>query len=227
MAMLWFNLVGALAVYALQRLQQWLPLNPQDMAAVSPDSAFNTATSFATNTNWQGYGGEIDDELSHADARARRAELRLRGDRDGGARRADPRFRAQGSRRHRQFLDRSRPLDGLHPAAAVDRPFAGAGEPGRAADVRQVRDGDARPAGDLRQPEDRARRPAARRTKRAIRSPRRRRRPSRRFRSARPRRRSRSSSSAPTAAVSSTSIPRTRSRTRRRCRTFWKCCRSC
>jgi len=58
LAMLWFNLLGALAVYALQRLQMFLPLNPQAMAAVSPDSAFNTATSFATNTNWQGYGGE-------------------------------------------------------------------------------------------------------------------------------------------------------------------------
>ena len=58
LAMLWFNLLGALAVYALQRLQVFLPLNPQGMAAVSPDSAFNTATSFATNTNWQGYGGE-------------------------------------------------------------------------------------------------------------------------------------------------------------------------
>ena len=58
LAMLWFNLLGALVVYALQRLQQWLPLNPQDMAAVSPDSSFNTATSFVTNTNWQGYGGE-------------------------------------------------------------------------------------------------------------------------------------------------------------------------
>jgi K+-transporting ATPase ATPase A chain len=58
LAMLWFNLLGALAVYALQRVQMFLPLNPQAMAAVSPDSAFNTATSFATNTNWQGYGGE-------------------------------------------------------------------------------------------------------------------------------------------------------------------------
>jgi K+-transporting ATPase ATPase A chain len=58
MAMLWFNLIGALVVYALQRAQQWLPLNPQDLAAVGPDSSFNTATSFATNTNWQGYGGE-------------------------------------------------------------------------------------------------------------------------------------------------------------------------
>ena len=57
-AMLWFNLLGALVVYALQRLQQFLPLNPQQLAAVSPDSSFNTATSFATNTNWQGYAGE-------------------------------------------------------------------------------------------------------------------------------------------------------------------------
>jgi len=58
LAMLWFNLVGALVVYAIQRVQQWLPLNPQQLAAVSPDSSFNTATSFITNTNWQGYGGE-------------------------------------------------------------------------------------------------------------------------------------------------------------------------
>src|ERR1700720_4295821 len=58
LAMLWFNLLGALIVYPIQRAQQWLPLNPQAMAAVSPDSAFNTATSFITNTNWQGYGGE-------------------------------------------------------------------------------------------------------------------------------------------------------------------------
>jgi K+-transporting ATPase ATPase A chain len=58
LAMLWFNLVGALVVYAVQRLQLWLPLNPQQLAAVSPDSSFNTATSFITNTNWQGYGGE-------------------------------------------------------------------------------------------------------------------------------------------------------------------------
>ena len=45
-------------VYGLQRTQEWLPLNPQQFANVSPDSSFNTAVSFATNTNWQGYGGE-------------------------------------------------------------------------------------------------------------------------------------------------------------------------
>ena len=57
-AMLVFNFAGLLVVYVLQRLQGWLPLNPQGFAAVSADSAFNTAASFATNTNWQGYGGE-------------------------------------------------------------------------------------------------------------------------------------------------------------------------
>jgi K+-transporting ATPase ATPase A chain len=57
-AALIFNLVGALVVYALQRLQGVLPLNPQAFGAVSPDSSFNTAVSFATNTNWQGYVGE-------------------------------------------------------------------------------------------------------------------------------------------------------------------------
>jgi len=56
--MLLFNLVGLLAVYLLQRVQGVLPLNPQGLGAVSPDSSFNTAVSFATNTNWQGYGGE-------------------------------------------------------------------------------------------------------------------------------------------------------------------------
>jgi K+-transporting ATPase ATPase A chain len=57
-ALLLFNFLGFVAVYALQRLQALLPLNPQGIGAISPDSAFNTAVSFATNTNWQGYGGE-------------------------------------------------------------------------------------------------------------------------------------------------------------------------
>lgn len=58
MAVLVFNMAGLLVVYGLQRLQQWLPLNPQHLAAVSADSSFNTAVSFVTNTDWQGYGGE-------------------------------------------------------------------------------------------------------------------------------------------------------------------------
>ena len=56
--LLLFTLFGAFAVYALQRLQLWLPLNPQQMANVTADSSFNTAVSFISNTNWQGYAGE-------------------------------------------------------------------------------------------------------------------------------------------------------------------------
>ncbi|MFX8696383.1 potassium-transporting ATPase subunit KdpA, partial [Acinetobacter baumannii] len=50
--------MGAFVVYGLQRVQHLLPFNPQGMAAVTADSSFNTAVSFVTNTNWQGYGGE-------------------------------------------------------------------------------------------------------------------------------------------------------------------------
>jgi potassium-transporting ATPase potassium-binding subunit len=61
-AMLLFNMIGLVAVYAIQRTQHVLPmqslLNPAGLGAVTPDSSFNTAISFATNTNWQGYGGE-------------------------------------------------------------------------------------------------------------------------------------------------------------------------
>ncbi len=57
-ALLLFNVLGALFVYGLQRLQFWLPFNPQHLTGVRPDSSFNTAVSFVTNTNWQGYSGE-------------------------------------------------------------------------------------------------------------------------------------------------------------------------
>ncbi len=57
-AVMLFNILGLLVVYGLQRLQAFLPLNPEGLAAVSPDSSWNTAVSFVTNTNWQGYSGE-------------------------------------------------------------------------------------------------------------------------------------------------------------------------
>lgn len=56
--MLLFNGIGLIVVYAIQRSQGLLPLNPQGLAGPSPDLSFNTAVSFATNTNWQSYGGE-------------------------------------------------------------------------------------------------------------------------------------------------------------------------
>ena len=58
-ALLLFNLCGWVAVYGLQRLQSFLPFNPQGLSAVEERSAFNTAVSFVTNTNWQGYYPEI------------------------------------------------------------------------------------------------------------------------------------------------------------------------
>ena len=58
LAVLVFNVLGLLVVYGLQRFQDVLPFNPQALPAISPDSAFNTAVSFATNTNWQGYSSE-------------------------------------------------------------------------------------------------------------------------------------------------------------------------
>jgi potassium-transporting ATPase potassium-binding subunit len=58
MALLWFHLIGIVVLYALLRLQNLLPLNPQQMDGMTPDLAMNTAVSFATNTSWQSYGGE-------------------------------------------------------------------------------------------------------------------------------------------------------------------------
>ena len=58
LAILLFNVLGVLALYALQRLQLWLPLNPQAFGNVSPDSSLNTAVAFVSNTDWQGYSGE-------------------------------------------------------------------------------------------------------------------------------------------------------------------------
>jgi K+-transporting ATPase ATPase A chain len=58
LAMLWLNIGGFVIVYLLQRVQAWLPLNPQSFGNASADLSFNTAVSFITNTNWQSYGGE-------------------------------------------------------------------------------------------------------------------------------------------------------------------------
>ena len=63
MAMVVFSIAGFVSLYALQRLQNFLPLNPQGFDAVPPDLAFNTSISFITNTNWQNYGGETT--MSH------------------------------------------------------------------------------------------------------------------------------------------------------------------
>ena len=71
LAMLVFSVAGFVTLYALQRLQNHLPLNPQGFDAVPPDLAFNTSISFITNTNWQNYGGETTMSL-YANARPHR-----------------------------------------------------------------------------------------------------------------------------------------------------------
>ncbi|PLP58452.1 potassium-transporting ATPase subunit KdpA [Mesorhizobium loti] len=62
-SMIAFSIAGLVLLYAIQRLQAYLPYNPQGFAGVAPDLAFNTAASFVTNTNWQSYGGETT--MSH------------------------------------------------------------------------------------------------------------------------------------------------------------------
>ena len=80
-------------MYALQRLQNVLPFNPQDQSAVSPDLAFNTSVSFVTNTNWQSYVPETTMSYLTQMAGAHGAQLRLGGHRHRARHRADPRLR--------------------------------------------------------------------------------------------------------------------------------------
>ena len=147
LALIVFNTVGLILVYALQRLQQWLPLNPQGLGAVTAQSSFNTAVSFVTNTNWQGYSGEatmsyltqmgaltVQNFLSAATGLAVAVAL-IR----GFARRGDD----------RQFLGR---FDACH---AVRAPAAGAaashraGLPGRRAELQTLSGGHHARADDL------------------------------------------------------------------------------
>ena len=208
-------------------LQQWLPLNPQDLAAVTPDSSFNTAMSFATNTNWQGYGGEstmsyltqmlalaVQNFVSAATGMAVLVAL-IRG---------FARKEAAGIGNFWVDLVRTTvyillPLSIVLALVLVSQGVVQTFDKyatvtlAQPVDLRQSEERTRRPAAEGRQGQpghregdgDRADDPAR----------------------ARPRRRSRSSSSAPTAAASSTSTRRIRSRIRRRSRTSSRCWRSC
>ena len=91
-AMLVFNLVGLLAVYAAAAAAgRAAAQSRRGCGAVTPDSSFNTAVSFATNTNWQGYGGETTMSYLTQMLGLTVQNFRLGGDRHGGAGRADPR----------------------------------------------------------------------------------------------------------------------------------------
>ena len=137
LAMLWFHLVGIAMLYALLRLQNVLPLNPQQFDAMSPDLALNTAVSFATNTSWQSYGGEttlgylsqmagiiVQSFLSAATGIAVAIAL-VR----GFARRSSP--------YDRQLLGRSDAHHALCAAADLHRRRPDPGLAGRAADLRR------------------------------------------------------------------------------------------
>ena len=149
-ATLAFNVLGLLAVYALARLQGGLPLNPQDFGGTTPDLAFNTAVSFASNTNWQSYGGEttmsyltqmlgltVQNFVSAATGMAVLVAF-VRG------------FQRQSVEHDRQLLGRPGTNHPVHPAAAVARARARARLAGRGTDVLAVQDGRARSAGRLR-----------------------------------------------------------------------------
>ena len=99
-----FSFFSMVLLYVLFRVQGSLPLNPVGLGAVDKYVAFNTASSFTTNTNWQAYGGETTMTLPHPDARPHVPELRVGGGRDGGARRPLPRVHPLPSGRDRQLL---------------------------------------------------------------------------------------------------------------------------
>ena len=93
-AMLAFSFAGFVIMYAIQRLQNVLPFNPQGQDAVTPDLAFNTSVSFVTNTNWQSYVPETTMSYLTQMAGAHGAQLRLGRHRHRAGHRADPRLRA-------------------------------------------------------------------------------------------------------------------------------------
>ena len=136
--MLAFSMAGFASLYAILRLQVWLPLNPQGFAGVAPDLAFNTAVSFVTNTNWQSYGGETTHEPFQPDGGPHGAELPLGGDRHRHRPGADPRLCAFRRADARQFLGRSDPRDALRAAAAGNHRRARLRRHGLAADARRL-----------------------------------------------------------------------------------------
>ena len=136
------NVIGFAFVYLLQRLQGVLPLNPQGFGAVSPDSSFNTAVSFATNTNWQGYAGESTMSYFTQMLGLGRAELPVRCVRYRGTHRVDSRLRASAGQGDRQFLGGSHAFHSLCVVAAVFVARARAGVAGRRAELLRVPNGE-------------------------------------------------------------------------------------
>ena len=196
-SLLAFSFASVVILYAQLRLQGHLPLNPDHLGRVGPALSLNTSVSFLTNTNWQNYVGESTMSYLTPDGRARGPQLRVRGGRRRGRRRAHPRDRPAALEHPRQLLGRPHPHDRARPASAGDRLHARAREPGRRPELPRLadrHDGERPDADDSRRARSRARK--------------------------------RSRRSARTAAVPTTRTPHTRSRTRTRSRTSSRsgCC---
>ncbi len=138
-AMVIFSIAGFVSLYALQRLQNFLPLNPRGFDAVPPDLAFNTSASFITNTNWQNYGGETTMSSSHPDARPHRAQLPVGGDGSRDGLRAGAGIYALLRDDCRQFLGRCDAHHALHSPADLVRLCVCVCGAGHAADARRRR----------------------------------------------------------------------------------------
>ena len=142
-SMLLFSVVSMLVLYAMERLQLHLPLNPQQFPGVPQALAFNTAASFTTNTNWQNYSGEVRDELSHADGRARVSQLHVGRGRYRAGDCLHSRHCPPADADHRQLLGRHGPQLPVGAAAVLRHRRAGAGFAGRGAEPATLRHGEA------------------------------------------------------------------------------------
>ena len=143
-------------LYAIQRLQGHLFLNPDHLQGVPSHIALNTTASFVTNTNWQYYGGEYTMSYLTQMAGLAVQQFVSAGGRDGRAGRRDPRSQPAELAGARELLGRPLPLADLHPPPALADPRADPALAGRAADLRRPRDG------ARRSRERRRRSPAAR-----------------------------------------------------------------
>ena len=143
-AMLLFSGVSLLILYLIERMQQWLPWNPQGLANVAPDLAWNTAVSFTTNTNWQSYTPETTMSLLHPDGRACVSQFCVSGRWHRLGDRRDSRDRAQGIENDRQFLGGHDPRLALGFSAAMHRGRPCAGLAGCGAEPEAIHTGAAR-----------------------------------------------------------------------------------
>ena len=120
-AMLLFSIVSLLVLYLMQRVQYYLPLNPQKLAGIEPSSSFNTAVSFTTNTNWQSYIPETTMSYLDADGGHGVSQFHFRSGRHRAGYRVYSWHRTTRERYARQFLGRPDTLDPVGLASVLSR----------------------------------------------------------------------------------------------------------